>query len=198
MSKIQQITMAAIMMAVSFGTHNNVQGAPLPPGTVGTVTGGYVEQQLLDTLKLVDVQNGPMRRDLTTTKPKQAQQLERAIQNIFASLPIRKRRDFWDTIGDAFEDTADTVGSGLEDAADYVKNAVDHDISLEFPNVGVGRRSFWDSIASVAEDAASGIEDAADDVGIAVTKTAAVVNDAINEIPFNTLAEINDSLNLNP
>lgn len=36
----------------------------------------------------------------------------------------RQRRDFWDDVGDAFEDAADTVGNGVEDAASDVASTV--------------------------------------------------------------------------
>lgn len=146
--------------------------------------------------------------------PEQIKDVVHSIPPFFGLGQGLRRRDFWDSVGDAFEEAADTVGNGLADAADYVKNAVDHDISLEFSNVG--RRSFWDSIASVAEDAGNGLEDAADDVASAVTNAAGdatdgivsavgtvsdgvkeaqqAVGDEINEIPFDSLADIAEGL----
>ena len=68
--------------------------------------------------------------------------VKRAVQNILAS-SMRKRRDFWDSIGDAFEDAADDVGSAVTNVAS---------------DVGSG-------IEDTAEDVGSGIEDTVEDVG---------------------------------
>lgn len=153
MLNVAQFTVAAFIAATSL-TAVTVQGASLPPSagsmvqqlldaqTVLTAMNGIdvaslapsTAQQLLEAERsfelglttavgqltaILSPQDAGMRRNIAR-QPTPVEKLAIIMQQQL----LRQRRDFWDDVGNAFEDAADTVGNGVEDAASDVASAV--------------------------------------------------------------------------